>query len=268
MKITADKTAFTFTELLVVLAVIAILAAVVPIQSMQGAKRKAQRIQCVSNLKQIGCAYRIWGSEMPFPPAGASTQNGGWKELLASPDQGINCWTNYAIMASELQTPRILVCPSDERTPATGFLSTNSSQAAGNTFFKSNIYVSYFVGVTARDTLPESILGGDRNLSPGLTPRRDCGFSPSDGRGNDVTLQTNSDATPVCWSLLMHSKGNAAGAGNILLGDGSVQQCSSSRFRTDYQPFAADNLRQLPPSEENWPTGKVPKEPSFRLIFP
>src|SRR5690242_6752942 len=109
----------------------------------------------------------------------------------------------------------------------------------------------------ASDDFPLSILGGDRNLSPGPEPKNNYGFSPADGSGNDVILQTN---IPVCWSLKMHSQGNAIGAGNILLGDGSVQQCSSARFMSDYQATAVD--------AGNYPSGYVNKSNSFRLIFP
>jgi hypothetical protein len=50
-------------------------------------------------------------------------------------------------------------------------------------------------------------------LGPGTTPDPEYGFSPADGRGNDVVING-----PVCWSLKMHSRGNPAGWGNILLG--------------------------------------------------
>jgi hypothetical protein len=118
-----------------------------------------------------------------------------------------------------------------------------------------NTNISYFVGVNAADTSPQSILGGDRNLGPGTTPDTQYGFSPSDGRGNDVVING-----AVCWSLKMHSHGNAAGAGNILLGDGSAQQATTAGFRQTWQPNASGNT--------NWAAGRVPSSSSFRLIFP
>jgi hypothetical protein len=58
----------------------------------------------------------------------------------------------------------------------------------------------------------------------------------------------------------MHSAGNRAGSGNILLGDGSGQQMSSASFNKNW-------LHNAPPTT-NWPVGHVPATPSVRLVFP
>jgi hypothetical protein len=42
------------------------------------------------------------------------------------------------------------------------------------------------------------------------------------------------------WSAKLHSSGNSAGAGNIMLGDGSSQQVTSGNFRLNWLKNAED----------------------------
>ncbi len=238
---------FTAIELMVVIGVIAVLTAIL-LPTLARNREKSKRIQCVSNLKQIGTAYRIWPEVSDKYPAQTEFSRGGWQNYLEQTNSGQYCWTNYALMRNELGgSPLILTCPADERQPAPNFGTLR------------NTNVSYFVGADANENWPLSILGGDRNLARGRTPKEDYGFSKPNGEGNDVWIKTNSAIDPICWSLKMHSHGDTNGAGNILLGDGSVQQLSSANFRTDFQTNAAV-ASGYNPAEQH--------QISFRLIFP
>ncbi|SPE50619.1 hypothetical protein SBV1_1180013 [Verrucomicrobia bacterium] len=77
-----SNTGFTLIELLVVIAIIAILAALL-LPALASAKARAKRIQCVSNLKQWGVAFHIYGGDnADSMPMGWYDFNGMWMTAL------------------------------------------------------------------------------------------------------------------------------------------------------------------------------------------
>ena len=185
--------AFTLIELFVLIAIIAILPGML-LAALAPVKQKAQRVACMNNMKQIGVAYRIWANAHGDAyPAQEPEALGGWNGNATNSDASRFMFVNYSLMANELgQSAKIVVCPSDDRQPNTNFFwpegtafpdSGIATNPAYGTFNNTN--VSYWVGVGANHTYPQSLLGGDRNMcalgSMGTNQDPNYGFSPAVG---------------------------------------------------------------------------------------
>src|SRR3954447_5858107 len=99
---------FTLIELLVVIAIIAILASLL-LPSLSEAKEKARRAKCISNLKQVTLAFKLFATdgEERYPWHTLPILGGTFGPLAA---EG---WRNYLAVSNELVTPKIVVCPSE-----------------------------------------------------------------------------------------------------------------------------------------------------------
>jgi len=140
-----------------------------------------------------------------------STNLGGTAEWKNNPSQ---LFRHFQILSNELSVPKVIICPSDYkfRLESTNF--QNDFEAKGNST------ISYFIGMDADETRPQMFLVGDRDI---VDPR----FGLPNKVSSIVNLGTNhSFQAGASWSGRIHRN-----VGNVALGDGSVQQLTSSRLR-------------------------------------
>jgi len=194
LPVSGQKTAaLTLMEVLVIISVIVglILCFLKTKSDFHTNKLYSANIICINNLKQIGVAYRAWeanhGDKFPMQ---TSITNGGTKELA----NGNNAWINFAVLAKELNNPKVLICPADaEKIAATNFADGFN-----------NSKVTYFVGLDADESNTPMFLSGDDNFEIG-------GVAVSSG------LLEISKNMPITWSTARHRLN-----GRILFSDGSV----------------------------------------------
>ena len=174
---------------------------------------------CVSNLKQIGLGFRIWPKDGDRFPWAESTKAGGTAEYTNS----LQIFRHYQAASNELGNTRILVCPADrKRWPASDWSRLQNSN------------LSYFLGLTADESRPQTILTGDRTVT-------------TNGLIMSGILSLTSTSR-VTWAKGLHS-----GRGTVGLSDGSAQHTDQTGLRRQLAS-SIKALHEAWPKDTNRPT--------------
>jgi len=189
------ESAFTLVEMLVVIAIIALLAALL-LPALTASQMRAKRITCESQLRQIGIAFQSFAHDHngKFPMQVAASDGGSREFAPGGPVANAPFYfgfRNFQPLAGILQTPAVLICPADTRLPATNFAALQNSN------------ISYFVSVTADYSRPMSILAGDGNLA------------------TTASLLRAAAGSRLTWTAAQHRF-----KGNVLFSDGHVEEWS------------------------------------------
>ena len=191
---------FTLVELLVVIAVVAVLAAML----MPGShiKSKARMAQCMSNLRQIGLANSLWANDNKTNfPSLVSTNQAGTMEYVAGGQLDLHCQA----LESYLPSPSVFWCSTDTRKPATNYATLKN----GN--------ISYFTSLDAAPTNSNLFLAGDRNLI----------INNNVALAGLASLTAKSSAR---WSEDMHNKQTGQRRGIVVFPDGHAEATSEARL--------------------------------------
>lgn len=212
----AAHQAFTSKELIIVIATIALVATLVGVAMIQSHRIRLRNV-CANNQKQIVLSFKMFaGDSAQIFPVEYFVQYA--HKFPSNSNRAV--WEYLCVNSNELGTAKILICPKDATRR------TNVVQEFSNTInglanpSRQNNSISYFLGMSAHETRPNTLALGDRNLA---ADERSAFYSSSGGESQDVSLQSTWRTFPA---QPFHGD-----SGYFALSDGSVQQASTNRLR-------------------------------------
>lgn len=140
--------ALTISELLVLVAVLAVLVSLVGPKAYEPVRVRVRTAACARQLQSIGVAFLLYSADHGNLFPNALLHEDWWRTNCD--ETLVMAWQR---LSNELANPRLLVCPGDTRYAAINF----------GSIVRSNL--SYFMSLDAAPRAPQLVLAGDRNLS-------------------------------------------------------------------------------------------------------
>ncbi len=243
------QSAFTLVELLLVIAIIAVLIALL-IPALSGVREQANRIKCMANLRSIGQAMHLYANDNRNQYPRTIYNDGSfpysfYDEARPDPFSGPNLHVNdvtagmFLLVRYRMLKLENFLCPSSNQeldrvftaggqeippTQRSNFRKTHPGSGTLSYAFANQYPVTHYYRDSLRDfkhspTAPaENAIAGDRN------------------DGIDRYRTTNPDA-PREDIKAMNSRNHRSEGQNVLFNDGSVQWC-----KTPFVGYARDNI--------------------------
>ena len=233
-----NRLAFSTTELLVIVAVIAIISGIV-LRKTANDRDRARRIACVGSLKSFSMGLRLFANDAGDYPFKLLSNATNVPPALApfSTNNATDLWKLFEVAANDLSSPHILICPSDFSRRMAGSFGTNGvPDEFSHTNNRLNA-LSYFLSLDADEAQPGNILTGDRHLTtdPETSRERNTKFL----FGQQDVGSDSPTAKSVRWISTIHN-----GGGNAAFMDGSARRLGTEELRQmlKQQPAAANRI--------------------------
>ena len=257
----AKRAGFTLIELLVVIAIIGILAAML-LPALSKSKAKAKRIACVSNLQQIGKAFKGLAMENDNKYPWNMTGREGYNWILGT--SYINTpwdtreyfdWVYPYIMMghkdimSDLGDAKILMSPTDPQRKAINDQQPRRRQSDGSYKYWGATWpsvdprsLSYGLCRGADEMRPNTILAITRNFTSDDNSNN-TGFEAHDHVwqgywGRNATpgrWAGQNERASANWAKMRIVTGLQSGQGQLLLSDGSAKQSNDADLKKQAQ---------------------------------